>query len=710
MASTNLRIYLRHSGVLLTLLAGMAAGCKGSSAENVDAGRRSYCLASDATSTKTDGLGTGDAMDGGGSTGDLAAESVGSLDLNPRVDSVTPEAGDARAEDGIDSRLADVGVDAVGADGSGGSGGGGGSSGTRGLGGALAGGGTGGAAASGGSGGAATSGGSGGAAASGGSGGADASPDVRPDTAAGSDARDASAIDAVTVDVSLDSGSVDSPAGSPDVPASVATINTVAYAKKWDPLLGGMGVGADGTLWAAGKILNPFDFGSGTVTSTGAADAYLVKLDPATGLASAEFTFGTFNDSATQPKSQSADGVAVASSGNVGLIGHFDYEIDFTANNPDGTGPSGNAGEAGVDFLQGSKAALFYAVVSNASSGTYATPIRAHMVDVGTGSLWSIGSNPGQDAIAICGTTSKAVPLWNTNGVTKGVITGAPAVAGGGMDIVVAKIDASTGNVLWGRQFGGAGDQKCESVTIDSNGNVIIAGNYGGTLSFGGGTTDFPAVAATDVLRLYVAKLDGATGAAISAKTWGTAGLNDAFAVTVDSSDNIIVAGAISGNVDFGGTVGTITSPGLYDAFVAKLTSSLTPLWAKSFGDSAYDQRVYAVGTSANGDVFIGGGFMGSLAPLGLTASSNGATTTSDDAFTAQLAAADGSVVGAHAYGEPIGDQRVAAITVARAATGSLTDCTAIGGTFSVGMPLVSPPLTTSGPSSSAAFVARLAP
>jgi hypothetical protein len=48
-------------------------------------------------------------------------------------------------------------------------------------------------------------------------------------------------------------------------------------------------------------------------------------------------------------------------------------------------------------------------------------------------------------------------------------------------------INGSDGTVIWGKQIGGTGDQTCESATIDNNGDVIIAGNYGGTLDFGGG-------------------------------------------------------------------------------------------------------------------------------------------------------------------------------------------------------------------------------
>jgi hypothetical protein len=325
------------------------------------------------------------------------------------------------------------------------------------------------------------------------------------------------------------------------------------------------------------------------------------------------------------------------------------------------------------------------------------------MVDVGYGALLAIGSNPGQNAFAICGKTDKAVPSWSDSGATKGVITGGTAVPGGGMDIVVAKIDARTGAVMWGKQFGGAGEQVCESATIDNNGDVIIAGGYSGTLSFG--SMALPKVADAAAALLYVAKLNGTTGAAISARTWGSAGRSNAYGLTVDRDGNVIVAGALGGNVDFGGGI-SITNYGWTDAFVVKLTPSLAPVWAKSFGDADFDQGVKSVGVSSKGNVVIGGTFQGSLGTLGLSSASK----TASDGFTAELASADGATVSAHAYGDAEGAQAVNAVTVARAASGTLADSIFIGGTFSSTITFAFTTLSTGSPRSLASYIARLAP
>jgi hypothetical protein len=461
----------------------------------------------------------------------------------------------------------------------------------------------------------------------------------------------------------------------------------------------GLGISPAGTPWIAGQIYNPFDFGTGTLSSSGSADIYLAKINPATGLADLVFTFGD-----VASKDQVASGVAVAAQGNIGLIGTTTGEIQFTDKNSDGSAPGGE-GVAGLDYLSATALTPFYAVFDGASTGTVVTPVKEHMVDVGTGSLLSIASNPNANAFAFCGKTSKQVPNWSTSATNKGVIlpTGT-AVAGGGMDIIVAKVDATTGNVVWGRQFGGAADQVCDSVTVANNGDVIIAGNYTGTLNFSA-TVTLPVVSDTTAGLFFVAKLASADGLPIAAATWGTSGRNNAYGVTVDASDNIVVAGSLNGNIDFGGGI-AITNTGLTDVFAVKLTSALAPVWAKSFGDSLYDQSAKVVGVSAGGDVFIGGSFKGTLGALGLTSSS----TTALDAFTAQLAAADGTPLCAHVYGDAAGAQAVSGLTVARAASGALANSIMFAGAFSSDITLGSSTLSTGSASLSASFLSRLAP
>jgi hypothetical protein len=223
-------------------------------------------------------------------------------------------------------------------------------------------------------------------------------------------------------------------------------------------------------------------------------------------------------------------------------------------------------------------------------------------------------------------------------------------------------------------------------------------------MNFGGATTAFPAADSSTAI-LFVAKLDGTSGAAIAAQPWGTAGRSDAYGLTVDATNNIIAAGSIGAAIDLGGGI-SMAYAGLTDAFVMKLDTTLAPQWAKSFGDANYDQKAKSVAVSSSGDVLFAGNFEGSMDTLGISASSN----TALDAFLAQLSGGDGSLVCAHPYGDAAGTQGISNIAVSRAATGALANSTVIGGVFSSEIVLGSFDLNTGDANLSAGFVARMVP
>ena len=489
----------------------------------------------------------------------------------------------------------------------------------------------------------------------------------------------------------------------PDSPPAVCSIgsgssswakagNGVANAKL--PLQQGMATALDGTLWVSGQYSANFNFGSGTVTygppyggtTPGTTpNGFVAKLNPATGLASAAWGFAKPSDKQQLPLLIAIAGVDGSGGGNVGIAGSFDGEMDFTGNYSDDTlSPSGVAGTAGIDYLATSGVKGFYAVFDSTSAGAYVTPVKAHIVNVGSGTLYAFASHPSQKAFVICGKTSIAVANWKDSGTNAGIIrnplaldAGVGTFGGGNTDLVVAKIDATTGLVIWGRQYGGAGDQVCESAALDADGNVIIAGNYNGDLF----QLDNVADTSGTVTQLFLAKLSADTGDLVSAVAFaavGTPGISHAFALAVDGGGNIVMGGSIANGVDFkSGHVASYS--GLTDAFVAKFDSSFNSLWVMSDGDSGYDQSVRSVAVSSTGDVFIGGSLKGSLPYLGLGDSThNGAL----DAFAAQLASGNGSKVCAHAYGDADGAQSINNVTVARTAPGELKDSVFVGGPF----------------------------
>jgi hypothetical protein len=140
--------------------------------------------------------------------------------------------------------------------------------------------------------------------------------------------------------------------------------------------------------------------------------------------------------------------------------------------------------------------------------------------------------------------------------------------------------------------------------------------------------------------------------------------------------------------VAFGGTTLTVVGTNT-DGFVAKLKKSdLTPLWAKSWGDSA-TQEADSVAFNSAGDVVIVGAMNGTIATLGTGSFTSAGQA---DAYWVKFNG-DGTNVCAGRYGESLYNQSAALVAISSAATGAQKDMVNIVGLgqgtfdFAPGMP-----------------------
>jgi hypothetical protein len=275
----------------------------------------------------------------------------------------------------------------------------------------------------------------------------------------------------------------------------------------------------------------------------------------------------------------------------------------------------------------------------------------------------------------------------------------------GGTDVFVAKYDPS-GNYKWGTTFGSPANETANSVAIDSQGDVIIAGSLNGTLSFGGATftaggnqadafltklasgggmhvwskhfaeasmqvnsnqtINRIAVDPADYIQVVGffnksanfggAALTAAAGAAVVARydSVGNHNWSQAFSATSqlgstriasDSIGNLLVAGDLSGSVNFGG--GLLTAQGVFTNIVlAKFDATGVLKWNKVFADGAYDHVADIAADSGNNAVITG--YIGGTADFGGGPLTNAGA---NDAFLAKLDA-----TGAHLWSKSFGD------------------------------------------------------
>lgn len=435
------------------------------------------------------------------------------------------------------------------------------------------------------------------------------------------------------------------------------------------------GLAADlrGDVYVAGSFNTAADpdFGNGhTLHAAGNTDVYVARLDRASGLATWAAAFG-------DEQAQNATAAAVTDSGQVGLVGRFLGTLAF---GPQVITRTGTA----IDFVAG-------------VNGETGAGLWARSADLGSGGKLSAvagrSSLLGYRAIVVCGTATIAAT---------DLVSG--AVAGGGRDIVVAKLDAVTGAVRWARQIGGAGDQTCNAVAVDLLGNVYLTGQYAGTLDFGGRTQPLP-VPGANVASAYVAKLSGIDGRTLAAAGHGLAGRTNPAAITVEG-DDVIVAGQISAPVTFGSV--TLTPAGGLDAFAARLDGRdlSQVIWAHRWGGTATDD-VRGLGVTSAGEVVVAGQLSGTadFAPDAQTLTSAGLS----DVYLAKLDGASGKVTFAQAYGDA-SSQNVTALFVNRIALPSGRDTVEVAGSFAGSIDFGAPtaPLATGGPSDARFYLAEL--
>jgi hypothetical protein len=472
----------------------------------------------------------------------------------------------------------------------------------------------------------------------------------------------------------VDSGSYDGGSGSicqaPTLSHAytVNQLSTIAWTK-------------DNTLVTAGSAYpSSTDFGSMPLPNKGSADMFVAGIDPATGSATWIFTAGDSKD-------QYATHVATSSASTVGVIGNFLGTMTVVTGSPI-TNPSSTT----IDYIAG-------------IDGTTGTGVWSKSVNLGTGRINAIAGHRSKDYFVVCGAATNSAAQLGVTGATPG----------GGTDVVVAAIKASDGSVIWAKLFGGAMSQTCTSASIDDDGNVLLAGQYNGTLDFGSGALT-PAPTGANDLLLWVAKLDGTTGAALAAQGFGASGSNiQPHTIAADAQGNVVVGGAFATAFSLGAIA--LTPIGPFDAFVVKLTSSLVPVWARSWGSAGSGDSADSSGIviDSNGDPTVVGLFTGTIGigPASAVLSAN-APVGKSDVLIASLDGATGATTCAQHYGDsgPFALQGAKAVAINRTATGAGKDAIAIVGSF---METIEFPPTTalggnSSPNTTSAYLLEIQP
>jgi hypothetical protein len=187
--------------------------------------------------------------------------------------------------------------------------------------------------------------------------------------------------------------------------------------------------------------------------------------------------------------------------------------------------------------------------------------------------------------------------------------------ADGNLDGYVAKY-TTNGTLIWIRQISGdgSGGDVGYGVATDSNGNILVTGNFSGTAAFGG--TNLVSVGAHDI---FLAKYDP-SGNVLWATRAGGANDDVGLHVAVDSSGNSIVTGYFRNLCSFGTTNLNSGSSNFSDSYLAKYNASGQLLWVRQIGGTRFDSGYVAV-VDAVGNIYTTGYFNTGASVSGTTLS-----------------------------------------------------------------------------------------
>ena len=165
----------------------------------------------------------------------------------------------------------------------------------------------------------------------------------------------------------------------------------------------------------------------------------------------------------------------------------------------------------------------------------------------------------------------------------------------------------------WVNAIGGStGDEVVQSTVVDASGNVYVAGSFEGTVNFnpGGTASNLTSAGLSDA---FFAKYTSA-GLLVWANRLGSTGNDEVYAITVDGSGNVYVAGYFNAIVDFdpSATTSNLTASGSDDIFYGKYSPAGALTWANAHGAAGFDAAV-AIKVDPFGNVYVTGYFTGAV-------------------------------------------------------------------------------------------------
>lgn len=340
-------------------------------------------------------------------------------------------------------------------------------------------------------------------------------------------------------------------------------------------------------VYLVGSFNATADFDPGSVTqfftSEGNQDVFIQKLDQAGFLIWAHRIGSTGEDVAYS--------ISLDRNNNVLICGTFEGTIDL---NP-GTGTSMHTSKGGSDVFS----------IKLSPAGTF---------------IWgrTAGSSSNDIATSISTDTLNNVVIGgsfrDSLDFDPSASTDMHYLQAGGQDSAQAFVWklSETGNHIWARSFGGSGvhsEDIVNDLVCDHWGNIILVGMIQGQADMDPGINVVAKQGGKG--NIFIQKMTS-VGNFHWVQTYGDSSHADfASSIDVDGFNNVIVAGAFSGAIDFdpGATTNILrAASNKLDGFIAKFLRNGNYEWARRIGSTGDDQY-HDVHLTMNGDIIATGTF-----------------------------------------------------------------------------------------------------
>ncbi|MBU4263450.1 MAG: hypothetical protein KKC76_16450 [Proteobacteria bacterium] len=221
---------------------------------------------------------------------------------------------------------------------------------------------------------------------------------------------------------------------------------SMGFGDSADQVGNSVAIDSAGNIIVIGELSGAADFGGGSISSAGGRDIFLVRFGPA----GAYHWSMCFGDSADQ----SSRHVAIDGSNNILITGTFAGAVDF----------------GGGTFFSNGDQDMFLASFSTFGIHRWSRGFGGKLDQAGQ----AIAIDDAGDVV-VTGSFAGKIDFGG------GLLT-----SSGGQDIFLARFDA-LGNHLWSMGIGDAADQSGASVAVNFSGNIVTTGYFEGWVDFGGG-------------------------------------------------------------------------------------------------------------------------------------------------------------------------------------------------------------------------------